>query len=305
MAAEFLSELMLSRSALDRAAHLRTDLQFHDTAAANALVMTVCQGQVLVDPAGQCLILERARGDVHDTMFLGLDAAGLAYYAKRAEDLSSALMDGQFMSLREVGAHLSDRDAGMAVAAVALDHWMRSHERCPGCGSHLVTADGGWVQQCTACAKQVFPRTDPAIIVLVIDEHDRALLGRQAAWEPGWFSTLAGFVEAGESAEAAVRREVFEESGVVVGAHSGDITYLGSQPWPFPQSLMLGFHARAADPSITVDGSEIAEAAWFTREQLHQACLDGGVRLPPEISIARKLIEAWYGHELPGGWSRR
>ncbi|MGA0209023.1 MAG: NAD(+) diphosphatase, partial [Candidatus Nanopelagicales bacterium] len=144
----------------------------------------------------------------------------------------------------------------------------------------------------------------PAVIVLVRDEHDRALLGRQVRWEPTWFSTLAGFVEAGESAEAAVRREVREESGVSIGDEARDLVYLGSQPWPFPASLMLGYHAWAADPSIEVDGEEIAEARWFTREELATACESGDISLPPDVSIARKLIERWFGSALPGEWSR-
>jgi NAD+ diphosphatase len=136
--------------------------------------------------------------------------------------------------------------------------------------------------------------------VLVRDEHDRALLGRQARWEKGWFSTLAGFVEPGESAEDAVRREVAEESGVRVG----EVVFLGSQPWPFPSSLMFGYHAWATDPSIEVDGTEIEEARWFSRDELAAACREGSVSLPPAVSIARRLIERWYGDELPGDWSR-
>jgi NAD+ diphosphatase len=142
------------------------------------------------------------------------------------------------------------------------------------------------------------------VIVLVRDRDDRALLGRQARWAEGWFSTLAGFVESGESAEAAVRREVHEESGVVIADGPDDLRYLGSQPWPFPCSLMLGYHAWTDDPRIQVDGVEIAEARWFTRDELAAACTSGDVRLPPPVSIARRLVERWYGAELPGDWSR-
>jgi len=160
------------------------------------------------------------------------------------------------------------------------------------------------IADCSVDDSSHFPRTDPAVIVLVRDDDDRALLGRQVRWEPTWFSTLAGFVEAGESAEAAVRREVEEESGVRIGTRPEDLQYLGSQPWPFPASLMLGYHAFAADPSIHVDGEEIAEARWLSRAELAQACATGEVSLPPAVSIARKLIERWYGESLPGDWSR-
>ena len=150
-----------------------------------------------------------------------------------------------------------------------------------------------------------FPRTDPAVIVLVRDPDDRALLGRQGRWTEGWFSTLAGFVEAGESAEAALRREVREESGIVIGSDPHAIAYLGSQPWPFPASIMLGYHAWTDDPdTLEPDGEEIVETRWLSREELASACSTGEVRLPPDISIARRLIERWYGGPLPGDWSR-
>ena len=136
------------------------------------------------------------------------------------------------------------------------------------------------------------------------DRDDRARLGRHSRWSAGWFSTLAGFVEAGESAEAALRREVHEEAGVVIGSGDDDVWYLGSQPWPFPCSLMLGYHAWTDDPTVEVDGDEIAEARWFSRDELATACAAGDVRLPPQVSIARRLVERWYGAELPGDWSR-
>lgn len=190
------------------------------------------------------------------------------------------------------------------MTAVALDNWLRTHTRCPRCGTETVFHDAGWSRRCPADGTDHFPRTDPAVIVLVRDRDDRALLGRQVRWPEGWFSTLAGFVEAGESAEAAVRREVQEESGVVVSSATDDLWYLGSQPWPFPCSLMLGYHAWTDDPTVAVDGEEIGEARWFTRDELADACASGEVRLPPPISIARRLVERWYGAELPGDWSR-
>lgn len=211
--------------------------------------------------------------------------------------------DLELSSLRLVGADLDDADAALATTAVALGQWHRRHRFCPRCGSQTEIVDAGWARRCTADGSTHFPRTDPAIIVLVRDELDRALLGRRSDWHRTWFSTLAGFVEAGESAEHTLRREVYEEAGVVVDPDS--LHYRGSQPWPFPGSLMLGFHARAsgtADP--TPDGEEIAEARWFSRAELARLAALGEVRIPPRVSIARHLIEDWFGGELPGDWSR-
>src|SRR5690606_24861620 len=145
-----------------------------------------------------------------------------------------------------------------------------------------------------------YPRTDPAVIMLVTDGDDRALLARNPHWPEGRFSTLAGFVEPGEALEDAVRREVAEEVGLVVE----EATYLGSQPWPFPQSLMLGFRARATSTDITVDRDEIAEAQWFTRDELLEAAQQDRIVLPPPgVSISRWLVEDWFGGELPGRWT--
>ena len=198
-----------------------------------------------------------------DTTLLGVDESGVAYFCVHHGELPQDLDQGTWSDLRMAGSNLDAMDAGLMVAAVALDNWSRSHRHCPRCGGSLSWNEAGWSRRCERDETSHFPRTDPAVIVLVRDERDRALLGRQVRWEPTWFSTLAGFVEAGESAEAAVRREVEEESGVRIGAGPSDVRYLGSQPWPFPASLMLGYHAYAQDPTIDVDGEEIAEARWF------------------------------------------
>ena len=156
----------------------------------------------------------------------------------------------------------------------------------------------GHVRRCPACGAEHFPRTDPAVIMLVTDDAGRALLGHNPQWPPNRFSTLAGFVEPGESAEQAVVREIEEESGVDVV----DVRYLGSQPWPFPSSLMLGFTARALDPdAVHVDGEEIHEARWFSPDDLRAAVASGEVLFPPSVSIARRLIEHWYGGPIPDG----
>jgi len=229
-----------------------------------------------------------------ECLYLGRDADDAPWFAARAEAAEPTA------GLRELGAELSDDEVSVAAMAVALDNWHAAHTHCPRCGGPTQLASGGWVRHCAADGSDHYPRTDPAVIVLVIDGDDRALLGRQGRWQPTWFSTLAGFVEPGESAEAAVRREILEESGIAVG----DMAYLGSQPWPFPSSLMLGYHAMATSTTIRVDGEEIVEARWFSREELRAACESGDVSLPPAVSIARRLIERWYGADLPGDWIR-
>ena len=220
------------------------------------------------------------------------------------DDSGAEAEDGQLRSsLRQVGALLTERDGELITTTMALGNWHRNHPRCSRCGAETVVERAGWVRRCPVDDSLHFPRTDPAIIVLVIDSFGNALLGRRTTWEPTWFSTLAGFVEPGEAAESAVVREVGEEVGVAVDAKS--VQFLGSQPWPFPSSIMLGFHAfAAANQAPQPDGEEIAEARWFSRHDLYDLCASGEVKIPPKISIARHLIEAWYGEELPGDWSR-
>lgn len=195
--------------------------------------------------------------------------------------------------LRKTGAGLSARDAGLYAEALALANWHESHLHCPRCGSATDISEAGWRRDCPKDAHQIFPRTDPAIIVSVIDDQDRILLGSQGVWEENRWSILAGFVEPGESLAAAVAREVFEESGVRVVAPE----YLGSQSWPFPYSLMVGFTARV-DPNhkhleLAPDGVEIEKLRWFSREEL--AAESGSLLLPGKLSIAGALIEHWYG----------
>lgn len=210
---------------------------------------------------------------------------------------------GVLSSLRQVGTELSSRDNELITTTMALGNWHRTHPRCSRCGADTIVERAGWVRRCPVDSSQHFPRTDPAVIVLVIDSFSRALLGRRVGWDTTWFSTLAGFVEPGESAESAVVREINEEVGVEVDPKT--VAFMGSQPWPFPSSLMLGFHAFGRSNQVPLpDGEEIVEARWFTRDQLLQACEVGEVKIPPRISIARHLIEAWYGTELPGEWSR-
>jgi NAD+ diphosphatase len=200
--------------------------------------------------------------------------------------------------LREAGPVLPDRDAGLMTEAVALANWHETFTHCPRCGTATDPVAAGHSRKCPQDGSEHFPRVDPAMIVLVTDRDDRALLARNAMWPASRVSILAGFVEAGESAEHAVAREVGEEAGITVD----QVTYLGSQPWPMPQSLMLGFRAAATSTTIVVDTEEIAEASWYSRDELRKAIERGDVRLPPPVSIAHQIIRTWYGGDLPGGW---
>jgi len=214
--------------------------------------------------------------------------------------------DDGWANLREVGAGADDVQAGLLTSAVALEQWHSRHQHCPRCGAETFETLAGWTRTCREDGSEHFPRTDPAVIMLVRDDADRCLLGRGHAWGDRRFSTLAGFVEPGESLEAAVAREVFEEVGVTIT----DVRYVASQPWPFPSSLMLGFTARLdGDPTLHLDPKEIAEAHWFTRDEVRRAAVwtdgpespDDHARLAgvsPQLSISRYLIDGW----LAGRW---
>ena len=193
-------------------------------------------------------------------------------------------------TLRDIITDLGHTDSAVLAYAGALVHWHRTHRFCGACGRPTAPVRGGHVRLCAdaACGRQHFPRTDPAVITLVID-GDRCLLARRRTWAPGRHSTVAGFVEPGETLEHAVAREVLEEVGVRVGG----VRYRGSQPWPFPQSLMLGFRATAASTRITVDGDEIAEAGWYTAERIHAETAAGTLILPPSDSISHRLLDDW------------
>ena len=204
-----------------------------------------------------------------------------------------------WLNLRESALLFSTRDAGLFTEALAIANWHASHVYSPLTGEPTIIEQGGWVRRSPSDGSEVFPRTDAAIIVGVIDDQDRILLGANARWEGKLYSLLAGFVEPGESFESAIVREIFEESGVTVT----DPRYLGSQPWPFPASIMVGFTARVSPDSSTVlrpDGEEIVDLRWFSREDIAR----NEVGLPGASSIARAILEEWYGGPIDDGRGR-
>lgn len=221
------------------------------------------------------------------TIFLG-ERAGRSLFALplAGETPPPILAGGTFVGLREVVARVSAADAALLAYARAMAIWQQRHRYCGTCGAGNEPREGGFVMACTATdgVHRSFPRLDPAVIVLV-HRGEECLLGRQASWPEGRFSTVAGFVEPGETLEEAVAREVLEETNVRVGA----TRYLASQPWPFPAALMIGYHAEATGGELRFNDGELVEARWFTRSQLRA----GAAQLPPRASIAWQLIAAW------------
>lgn len=223
---------------------------------------------------------------LEEAIFLGLEA-GAPRFAIRIGAQEEPPVPGHFSGLRELLGLVPEQDAALLAYARAMVNWHRQHRHCTACGAPTRATEGGFVLGCSAeaCGQRSFPRLDPAIIVLV-HHAGRCLLGRQASWPAGRFSTIAGFVEPGEALEDAVRREVAEETNIRLA----QCRYMGSQPWPFPASLMIGFHAAAASSDILLNDGELAEARWFSRQEL----ATGRVLLPPPASIAWRLIEAWF-----------
>ena len=290
---------------LERSAHLREGEDWLETllGRAGTRLVPVWRSRSLVqagpggdlraawlDAAGHSGLVARAEvavflGEKDGIAHIGLDVSGLG------EEQSSTLFSrhGEFADLRAVGPLLGRFDGSLLAYARGLMYWHQRHRHCGVCGAPTRPVKGGHQRNCTdpACGAATFPRTDPAVIMLVHD-GERALLGRQRVWKPGMYSTLAGFVEPGETLEEAVAREVREETDIEVE----DVRYHSSQPWPFPASIMLGFEARARTTRITRNDDEVEDARWFTRDELgrfHEL----GNSLPRHDSIARRLIEDW------------
>jgi NAD+ diphosphatase len=334
-----LGELVLARETVDRATERRTDQAWLDTTWADpdTRVLVVDHGRALVrlhGDSGELVFISPGQAPPGVRFLLGVEDERTVYYGVSAplEGATGRLANGSYradgsppdpaaargtgpgrdrpnpdsgpaavprpLSLREAGALLDDRDAGLLTHAIALANWHDTHTHCPIDGTPTVVNPGGHSTTCPADGTEHFPRTDPAVIMLVTDPEDRCLLARNVAWPQRRVSILAGFVDPGESAEHAVVREVHEETGITVD----QVNYLDSQPWPMPRSLMLGFRAHATgDLTIRVDADEISEAHWYSREDLRRVLEAGELALPPAVSIARRIIEAWYGSELPDG----
>ena len=227
-------------------------------------------------------------GLVEDCAYFALDLS----HVEAPLDALKVETPAEFTDLRRVGPLLARQEGSLLAYARGIAYWHSRHRFCGVCGSAAASEEGGHVRRCTnpACNAPHFPRTDPAVIMLVHD-GDRCLMGRQRIWPPGMHSTLAGFVEPGESLEEAVAREVYEETAIEVDR----VTYHSSQPWPFPASIMLGFHARARTTAIRVDHSELQDARWVDRAFLLSHQDDDAFRMPRRDSIARRLIEDWLG----------
>jgi len=327
MSFSFTARLPLSRHAVDRdhETRSRAGLFAELWADAGTRVLVLWRGSVLLAPdpgTPRLLLLEpsamssSAAPPAEVLLYLGRSLADDAVEPVGTRLVAAVLGDeaahalepdpDAWVSLRALATTLSDRDAGLFTEALGMANWHQSHTHCPRCGAPTTVESAGWSRLCPVDGSQVFPRTDPAVIVLITDADDRILLGSNALWEGNRYSLLAGFVEPGESLEAAVIREMFEESGLRVT----DPVYLGSQPWPFPASIMFGFTVRLADDQpptgLLPDGEEILDLRWFSRDELRAS--GESIILPGRSSIARAIIEQWlgepidFGPDLVHGW---
>jgi NAD+ diphosphatase len=291
-----LRDLPLARGTLDRAGLRRQDPDLLRSLlkdpSTRVLELAAGRAEVIESDRDIALVLRSPAGQDLSRLaaFLGQDGDGTAYVGV-VGDPPDQPETSQWRTLREVGGLLPDRDAGLFATMLGLANWHASHTHCPRCGATSEPDQSGWIRRCTKDGSEHYPRTDPAVIMAVTDADDRLLLARSPHWPEGRLSVLAGFVEPGESLEAAVAREVLEEVGVVVE----QVRYLGNQPWPFPSSLMVGFTARAVDPTLHLDMEEIVEAVWVSRGELSDLVQAGRFGISPTVSIARRIIEHWYG----------
>ncbi len=299
---------------MDRSGELRSKPETLALLEKSARYLQIADGYLSID--GQSLrflsqvemesLVTAGEFEKGELYFLGIDPQSSQSYFAWSTHWVTPLPEGvkpeSFTTLREIGAKLTDLHVELALHASALTNWHHVHPRCAKCGAQTRVDFGGAVRVCDIDGSQHHPRTDSAVIVLIRDAADRILLGHQPIWPEGRFSCFAGFLEPGETFEQCVSREVFEESGVTVR----EINYLGSQPWPFPASIMISFEAITDAPDeARPDGEEITEVKWFSRAELKAATEDGSLLLPPTISVARKMIERWFalgdGSTLTGG----
>lgn len=308
--------IALAPGALDRAAHLRNaDTPIRD---GKARTLVFWRGKLLADAVGRPTLValdHPALGDAREpAIFLGLtpdgprfaadlplwtppeDASTIGQFVDQSLQVHPAWPQAKFVEVRSVMPELERLDGELVATARALLGWHGSHRFCANCGTPSQIESAGWVRKCPQCGTQHFPRTDP-VVIMAITRGDNLLLGRGPSWPEGMYSLLAGFVEPGETIEAAVRREVAEESGIAVGA----VRYVTSQPWPFPMSLMFGCQGEATSEAITLDPVELADARWVSRKDV-LAILAGthpNINRPRPGTIAGALIQAWAHEQLP------
>lgn len=296
---------------VDRITHLRNDEAWLAARLAdpNTRILPVWRNRNLLqvgdEPAAVMIGCTEATDllQAAETLVLLGEDEGVAYFAVSVAAQESPVHArlcclGEFRDLRDAAQLLPAREGALLAHARAMMFWHQTHRHCGSCGSPTRIADAGHSRVCLneSCKRSVYPRTDPAVIVAV-SRGDRILLGRKPDWPPGRFSTVAGFVEPGETLEEAVAREVKEETGIICS----EVTYHSSQPWPFPASIMLGFHAFAASDDITVDTTELDDARWFTREQMMDGLQSGAFLLPRSLSVSFRLIEDWFDSARPEG----
>ncbi|WP_300267174.1 NAD(+) diphosphatase [Microbacterium sp.] len=289
--------MTVRRALVDRAGHLRDDAGIVDAlrSSHDARVIVVREGRVRVDDGALVSVSPTEVGDAQWAL-LGRHSDGSALLLAavgQVSDSIDAAPDETWLGLRDTGGMLDDESSELLVGAIALAGWLRDARFCQHCGSETELRQAGWSRHCSQCVQDIFPRTDPAVIVAVeSSDGERLLLGANANWRGRMYSCFAGFVEAGESLEATVHREIEEEAGVRLDA----IQYIDSQPWPYPRSLMVGFRATASEERrARPDGEEIIDVRWFTRDEIGSALAGNGpVGLPGAASIARRLIQLWY-----------
>ena len=277
-------------SMIDRAGELRSNPARINELWQRASIIEVGKGRIRSASDGPIFLsAEQALGG--ERYFLGIDReTETPYFAWASGAVDSEVKD--YLTLRELAGGLSPLHLEISMHAIALSNWHDAHPHCSRCGAPTRIDLAGAARRCDVDESQHHPRTDPAVIVLVKDRDDRILLGHQPVWPDGRFSTFAGFLEPGETFEQCVAREVFEEAGVRLS----EVSYLGSQPWPFPASVMIAFSAVTDAPGdARPDGEEITEVKWFSRSELKAAAEDGSLLLPPTVSVARRMIEGWLG----------
>jgi NAD+ diphosphatase len=291
-----MSAIPQRQSFINRASELRSNPEILDQLWQSALIIEVGQGRVRSTENGLTYIppIEAIGGERY---FLGRNREDdRPYFAWASGAILNDVAD--YLTLRELAGSLGPLELEIAMHAIALANWHDVHPHCARCGAPTHVALGGAVRICDKDESQHHPRTDAAVIVLIKDKDDRILLGHQPVWPDGRFSTFAGFLEPGETFEQCVSRESFEEAGVTLR----EINYLGSQPWPFPASIMIAFEAITDNPDqARPDGEEITEVKWFSRAELKSATQDGSLLLPPSVSVARRMIEGWLGEKAVGG----